>query len=330
MAHAITVRKNGQAEMAYVGEKPWTSLGNELQRGATIEQWQTAAGMDWRIERSKVRYAIDARGLPSDFRSVDDLHVFMRSDTKDFLGTGSDKFKLVQPKAVLEFFRDLVAEAGYELETAGTLFGGRKFWAQASMNMQDCVGKGDNVRAKLLLATACDGTMRTVAKEVVERVVCANTLRMALDEGGKQRVVSHRSVLDPAQLKASMGIASKSFHAFIKHARELTKVQVSRERADALTLELLDADGANVELVTKTRESKTYQSVLRLFDGVAMGSNLPGVHGTAWGWLNAVTEHVDHHYGNAKTTADTRVDSAWFGPGDKLKTKALELVTVEK
>lgn len=47
MAHELTVRKNGVAEMAYIGEKPWHGLGQELPEDATIEQMRKAAGMEW-------------------------------------------------------------------------------------------------------------------------------------------------------------------------------------------------------------------------------------------------------------------------------------------
>jgi hypothetical protein len=59
-----------------------------------------------------------------------------------------------------------------------------------------------------------------------------------------------------------------------------------------------------------------------LFKGAGKGASLPGVKGTAWGLVNAVTEYVDHHRGHSKTTRDNRMDYSWFGPGDQLKTDA--------
>jgi len=60
---------------------------------------------------------------------------------------------------------------------------------------------------------------------------------------------------------------------------------------------------------------------MELFRGAAVGSELPGVKGTAWGWLNSITEAVDHH---ARAKSDARkLDSILFGAGEKLKAKAL-------
>ena len=62
MSHELTIRADQTAEMAFTGETPWHHLGQRLDANATIEQWQTAAGMDWKIQRSKVRYFADAQG----------------------------------------------------------------------------------------------------------------------------------------------------------------------------------------------------------------------------------------------------------------------------
>src|ERR1051326_1794220 len=116
MAHELTVRGNGTIEMAYVGETPWHGLGNELQPGASIEDWIAAAGMDWTAQRARVRYATGPGQTADDYLPFDDRVVLFRSDTKSPLGVVSDSFQRVQPREVLEFFRDLVGPAGGTLE----------------------------------------------------------------------------------------------------------------------------------------------------------------------------------------------------------------------
>jgi hypothetical protein len=63
--------------------------------------------------------------------------------------------------------------------------------------------------------------------------------------------------------------------------------------------------------------------VLQLFNGAAIGSDIDGVRGTRWAALNAVTELIDHERGR---TDGTRMESAWFGTGNAIKNKALELL----
>ena len=70
-------------------------------------------------------------------------------------------------------------------------------------------------------------------------------------------------------------------------------------------------------------ESRAYRRILELFNGKAIGSDIPGVTGTRWGMLNAVTELVDHERGRSD---NTRIESAWFGTGAALKNRALELL----
>ena len=196
MSHELSIRADGFVEHAYTGQVGWTGLGNRLEDGASIEEWQKAAGMDWRIQRSIVRFAVarDADGVPTAFSDMPNKHVLMRSDTKAALSVVSDNFKVVQPKAVLEFFRDLAGNGGFNLETAGCLFDGRRFWAMAKAG-EDCeIGKGDKMRCRLLLSTSCDGSLATEGHFVAMRVVCNNTLGAAMGGPGDALVAREAEI----------------------------------------------------------------------------------------------------------------------------------------
>lgn len=334
MAHALTERSNGKVEMAYRGETPWHGLGQSLEAGQTIEQWITAAGMDWSIQRSKVRFATgrDQTAIEQ-FAEIPDQHVLMRSDSKAPLGIVSERFKVVQPRQVLEFFRDLTEHAGFTMETAGTMFGGRRFWALAHIGESAVIKNlADSVGGYLLLCTAADGTLATTGRFTTVRVVCNNTLSMAMSgkaASGHESKISHRSVFDPSRMKDELGIARDSFGIWVKTMRELAGEAVSISEAEQLTFALLspkDWAASTQEEIATVQTTTGYQKVMALFNGEGMGSTMNGVAGTRWGWLNAVTEYTDHHI-RARST-DNRLDSAWFGNGDKLKTKALEIATV--
>jgi phage/plasmid-like protein (TIGR03299 family) len=170
--------------------------------------------------------------------------------------------------------------------------------------------------------------MKTLVKNVTERVVCANTLSIAVGEKGKAVKVSHRSEFNADSVKAQLGISVAAFQKFIVDARELSRVPMSKEESDKFLLHLFsDLDPAvehDPKLLTAAREYVGYRKVMDLFTTSGRGSQLPGVKGTAWGLLNGVTEYVDHARGNKATTQDNRLDYAWFGAGDALKTKAFE------
>jgi phage/plasmid-like protein (TIGR03299 family) len=369
MSHEITVRESGFAEFAYIGEAGWHKLGQSIEAylttialsltTATPEQlaqaWAKCAGMDWKILRSKVRYFADREG--NDQRTIDDAHVLMRSDTGADLGIVSDKYKTVQPAQVLDFFHSLSEQLGVKLETAGTLFGGKKFYATANLGESFTFASGDVVKGYLLLATSCDGSAKTTARHVLERVVCNNTLSAAMSEHSKHVVnLSHRTTFDADKIKAQLGVAQ--IREVAEACESLTQVRMSDDKACDFVRNLLrPEDAAKAATIADTqaevarvlsqasgsqdfarllggtialkdiaadakRAPKGEAEILRLFRGAALGSNLSGVRGTAWGMLNAVTEYVDHR-ASAKT-ASHRMQSALFNGGDEMKTSAFE------
>ena len=120
MSHDLD-ESTGKPAMAYVGERPWHGLGEALPPDQDIETWVQAARLDWEIEMIPVSYQMGGRN-----HVMGDRFVLARSDTQAALSVVSRDYQVVQPKEVLEFYRDLVEERHYKLETAGALDLGRK------------------------------------------------------------------------------------------------------------------------------------------------------------------------------------------------------------
>ena len=99
-----------------------------------------------------------------------------RSDTNAPLSVVSGRYQVVQPKEVLEFYRDLSEISGFELETAGVLKAGKKFWALARTGKETALKGNDVVKGYLLLATSCDGTLATTATPSTVRWVPSRCL----------------------------------------------------------------------------------------------------------------------------------------------------------
>lgn len=152
MAHLVE-------QMAYVGATPWHGLGTRLTQKQPLEVWQREAGMNWQIQDSPVHFKADTVGNLGTIHSFPEQKVLYRSDTKAPLSVVSNRYQVVQPREVLEFYRDLTEVSGYELETAGILKGGRKFWALARTGQTTALKGNDQVNGYLLLATSCDGTL---------------------------------------------------------------------------------------------------------------------------------------------------------------------------
>ncbi|WP_250866192.1 DUF932 domain-containing protein [Caballeronia sp. INSB1] len=306
--------------MAYVGATPWHGLGNKLAPDQPIEVWARAANMDWTIEEAEVRFIAGSSGLGSIHR-FPEQKVLYRSDTQEPLSVVSNRYQTVQPRSILEFYRDLTEVGGFELETAGVLKEGRKLFALARTGHSVSLKGRDEVNGYLLLATACDGTLATTAQFTSIRVVCANTLAIALGDSTGAVKVPHRSQFDADAVKRQLGIAISSWDAFTVRMTALSERKVKPETAEAyfkrvLTYPTSTASGGPSE----TTNDRAIKAVHGLFGGRGKGADLASASGTAWGLVNAVTEFVDHE--RRARSDDHRLDAAWFGAGATTKQKA--------
>ncbi len=319
MSHEIDTVSLGRASYAST-QREWHGLGETMQPGASIEQWQEAAGMAFAVQRARVRYATGHGQATSAYREVKDRVVLLRSDTGADLGIVSDSYKVVQPRTVLEFFREWAERGGVTIESAGVLFSGARFFATAKLADGVTVGSSDKVVPYALLSTSADGSLATECRWTTVRTVCNNTLTMAR-KGAACHKVSHRSVWNPADARAAVEAAQAEFGAFMAAARTLAGVRMSSKDAQDFTVKLLTTGARDAD---KARESSAFIRIMSLFSGAGKGAMLETARGTGWGWLNAVTDYVDH---DARARSDEhRAAAAQWGEGDKLKAKALDLL----
>jgi phage/plasmid-like protein (TIGR03299 family) len=315
MAHLVE-------QMAYVGAEPWHGLGNRLPPKQSLEIWAQNAGMDWQIQESPVRFMSDTIGTLGTIHSFPEQKVLYRSDNKEALSVVSQRYQVVQPQAVLEFYRDLTEISGFELETAGVLKGGRKFWALARTGQSTALKGNDQVNGYLLLATSCDGTLATTATPTTVRVVCNNTLTIAVNGASQAIKVPHSTRFDAQAVKQQLGIAVAQWDGFMYRMRTLAERKVKSHEAMNYFLRVLcDVQPGAVEVAGLVNE-RALKKVQSLYDGQGRGAELEAAKGTAWGLLNAVTEYVDHER-RARST-ENRMDSAWFGQGAIIKQRALD------
>ncbi len=303
--------------MAYAGEKPWHGLGNKLTTLQPIDAWKRQAGMDWTIEESEVRYITGSQTVGA-IHSFPEQKVLYRSDTKRPLAVVSKRFQVVQPEEVLEFYRDLTEHAGFELETAGVLREGRKFWALARTGQSTTLKGKDQVNGYLLLATACDGSLATTAQFTSVRVVCNNTLQIALGDNRGAVKVPHRSAFDADAVKQQLGITVAPWARFVAQMKDLVACPVDPDSVEGLLRRVLVYPGQSGKAPVVNEQA--VRSVRALYDGGGRGAQLASSRGTAWGLLNSVTEYVDHH--RRARSDDHRREAAWFGQGAKFKQRA--------
>ena len=322
MAHQLDTISRATVSYAST-QREWHGLGQLMPIGATVEEWQKQAGMDYAIKRGRIRFAtqpLQVTDSVSNLQTVDDKVVLFRNDTFAPLGVVSDAYKVVQPAEVLEFFREWADKGGVTIESAGVLFGGKRYFATAKLADAVSVDGGrDRIVPYALLSTSADGSLATECRWTTVRTVCNNTLSMAL-KGKSTFKVSHRSVFVPEDARDAVEAANEEFQAFMTMARDLAKLKLQAEDAETMTVKLLAKASEEV-----ARESAAFTKIMALFNGEAKGSEFETAHETAWGWLNAVTEYADHHV--RARTDENRQASALWGPGDALKQKAVALLT---
>jgi phage/plasmid-like protein (TIGR03299 family) len=322
MAHELTQRADGQVEFAYAAgtELPWHGLGQVVPQDAPVAEWQRAAGMDWLIKRAKVRYptSVENANDPTTYVAVDDKHVLFRSDTTEPLGIVSDRYKVVQPGEVLDFFRDIVSVGGLHLSAAGTLQGGKKYWATAKIGEACPASLKDKVGGYLLLSTSADGSLATEVRRTTIRVVCRNTLAVAHGEGAASVRISHRSVFKPEEVKSFMAINHAAFDGFMHTLTDLANKDLTVEHAEHLAVQIIGGEE------DKVRTGAGFAKVMDLFTASGVGNAEDGVYGTAYGLLNGFTEYADH-WARARS-AENRFAASQWGPGAQLKQRALDVL----
>lgn len=324
MAHQIDTTSLNRASYAST-QREWHGLGELMPAGQDIETWAQAAGMEYRVQRAVVRFAtqrLDPANalIPAQMlQSIDDKLVLFRSDTGAPLGVVSDSYKVVQPREVLEFFREWAQANACTIESAGVLFGGKRYFATAKMSDGVFVGEGDKIVPYVLLSTSADGSLATEGRITTVRVVCNNTLRLA-SKGASSFKVSHRTAFKPEECRTIIEAAQAEFGAFMDMSRKLASIKVESRLAEDMTTLLLttptrDADAA--------RDSAGFTKIMSLFQGGGKGSTLETARETAFGWLNAATEYVDHHV--RARNDENRTAAALWGPGADLKQRALDI-----
>lgn len=327
MAHMID-ETTGRAAIAYRGETPWHGLGQELTAGATIAQWTEQAGLSHSVERAPVMYGATSikqvgsiQGKVTERKIFDERHVLYRSDTLAPLSVVSKDYQVVQPAEVMQFFAELVDIGGFEMETAGALSDGKRIWALAKVNDGAPIIGNDIVKPYVLLSTSYDGSLATTGKLTAIRVVCHNTITAALQDGRAEIKIPHSTKFDSGKMRRDLGIFSNNFEKWFLETQRMSTHELSLNDAAELTKALvLPGMRANKEGEIVPEDNRSFKRIMELFDGDSIGFDMAGF--TSWGWLNAVTQYVDHERGRSN---DTRMNAAWFGTGDALKSRAFDL-----
>ena len=313
MPHNLNIRANGKASMMYVGEPAWHGLGVQLPNLATSAEVMEHAGLDYTVTKQLLYTLADKKRLVE----VPDNFCTVRTDTNAVLGVVGDRYSVVQNSDAFTFFDALVGDGEAIYETAGALGRGERIWLLAKLPSFIRIGKNDIINKYLLLTNAHDGSSVVKCKLTPIRVVCQNTLSVAL-AGSEQEVRIRHTPNAADKLKEAhklLGLTNQLYQQLdvILNRMQLRKVS-NKELLDYVCR--LVPDNPDVEK-NHTRTENIREKILELYEG---GAGAEWTRGTAFGLVNAVSEFTDHlqHTGNP----EKRLKSVWFGSGLGLKEKA--------
>ena len=313
MSHEVEM-VNGVAQMAYAGEKPWHGLGVEVSNDLTPNQIMKKAGLDWSVE--KVPLYFTNRGGKA--ISVN-KQALVRSTDQKVLDVIGDDWNPVQNENAFEFFSEYVLAGDMEMNTAGSLKGGKNVFALAKVKESFSILGEDQVDSYLLFSNPHEYGKAIDVRFTPVRVVCNNTLTFSLQAASKNFVkLNHRSKFDADMVKQQMGLASEKFAKYKEMAEFLSTKKFSVESLINYYNEVFPhtySKGKEVKAIEDlTKNAKAAMDVLYTQPGANFGE------GTWWQALNSVTYMTDHTMGR---NAETRLQSAWFGQNQARKVKAV-------
>jgi phage/plasmid-like protein (TIGR03299 family) len=306
---------NGKASMMYVGDAPWHNLGVKLDQPATAEEAVISAGLDYAVVKKPLHAVINKR----QHVLVANNFATLRTDTNQVLGVVGERYTVLQNREAFTFFDALTGTGEAIYETAGALGNGERIWILAKLPGYIKVHGKDIVNKYLLLCNSHDGSSLVRAKLTPIRVVCKNTLSLALS-GTEEVRIRHTpsSVEKLEEAHKLLGLTNQLYEQldFIFNRMALKKV------TDKQLLEYIKKLIPSTDAENQTRTENIRSKILELHES-GQGANLG--RGTLWGGYNAVTEYTDHILHSRDQSR--RLHSAWFGGGERLKMKAFELAS---
>ena len=321
MSHEITA----QDTMISVAATPWHKLGKVLDNPPTVAEAIKLAGLDWTVRTEPIFASlpnIDSDGTWSYQARKAPGKVVVRNDTGAILGTVGGGFTPLQNVKALEWFQPWIDSGKVSIETAGSLRGGGVVWALAKIKSDPIVIKGNDIAEKyVLIAHGHDGRLAVRAGTTAVRVVCANTLSMAVrggDDSGLFKISHTANVSERIEgVRAAIEMLDARLTTQGEVYRKLASVEVTN--SEERIVEFMGA--VYRERFDDIRKGRRLQQVSELFES-GTGQDLDGAHGTYWGLANALTEYVTHHAGR---TPESRAQSTLLGPGRGLINRGIDV-----
>jgi phage/plasmid-like protein (TIGR03299 family) len=298
MAHELEIGSNGEVAFASLREPAWHKLGTVFNEEVSTQKMLEMAHLDsWNVRLEEI-------AIPDTFAS-DKSHYFVARTNPfnkaqtDVLGVVGERYRVLQNEDLFEF-GDALLDGG-RWETAGSIKGGRQVFGSLALERDvviDEKGVSDKINSYLLVNTSHDGSIAIQASVTPVRVVCANTLNLALGSGvGRNRTTKQSFKIRHTQTaqgkvqaaREALGIANAYLDQFSIMANDLIQREITQDKfADIIRLAYPapDKDSKQIALTKWANKINTIEEIYQ-----SDTTNM--ISGTAWGALNAMTERLD-------------------------------------
>lgn len=304
------IEMNGfEASFASRNEPAWHGLGTVFEDTlTTTEMLKTAHMADWNVRLVPMNEA-----TPEDWSHATDEYFVVRNNPYtggiDRLATVGSKYSVLSNEDAFAF-ADNIVDGGGTWETAGSILGGRKYFGSMSLGediVLDPSGSADTVKPYLLITSSHDGSTPTIAKLVWCRVVCANTLAVALSEATNTYKLRHTEgqtrdgrILDA---RATLKMAFAHQDAFADEAKMLFETSMTNDEFDKIITKQFGEAGDSK--LAQTKDANRRDLIMDIWRGQADGPDtMSSVTGTAWGAYNAINEYLSWYRRPQKGNAE--------------------------
>ena len=281
--------------MFSVRQVPWHGLGEIIEDAPNSEKALRIAGLDWTVDRKEL-YLGNGVVVPNQFANV-------RSSDGAVLGIVTRQYKIVQ-NAEAFAFTDALIGRDVRYETAGSLLGGRKVWMLARLPEKKIVG--DEVVPYLCFTNSHDGSGSVRAMITPVRVVCNNTLNLAIKTAKRSWKANHSSNIGNKikEARETLELTDIYMDELDKYADKLANITVDTD-AIVKAFNAVNPIAKDAPVITKVRHSNDVESLLMCHEA----SDIQKFKGTAWGAANAIADFVDHRPPSRQT--DKWKESRW-------------------
>jgi phage/plasmid-like protein (TIGR03299 family) len=298
MAHDLEINKaTGEASFASLREPAWHGLGTVFNEEVNTKKMLELAHLDnWNVRLEDVT-------IPDGFASDKTYSFVTRTNPfdatqNDVLGVVGERYKPLQNEELFDF-ADLMLDAGGRWETAGSIRGGRVVFGALALEREtilDPNGVSDEIKSYLLVNTSHDGSIAIQASITPVRVVCANTLNLALNTTRKKNGVKQSFKIRHTQTaqgkiqiaREALGLANTYMDEFEKMAKAMIETEISQKQFEEIIALAYPAPEKDAK-----GSVKKYDGKIDLIHSIYQGKQNSMIAGTAWGALNGLTERLD-------------------------------------